>query len=137
MKYVKTKDGRIVRVFQEHFSMCEPDDSLTYYGPNTIDFETSRFMPKSDVKDEADDITELLDGYYIEIEGHSYDSCMIYDSFEEAKKELDDWRFYYHIRKEINYDIDLYGFVKTKNGLIFTAKLNNMGGWDLLSENEL
>ena len=39
----------------------EKDDGCSYYGKNTIDFETSLFLSKSEILNQAETIEELID----------------------------------------------------------------------------
>lgn len=61
MKYIRTKDGRILKIYCENVSLMEKDDGCSYYGKNTIDFETSLFLSKSEILNQAETIEELID----------------------------------------------------------------------------
>lgn len=60
-KYVRTKDGRILKVFCENVPLSKEIDGLTYYGKNTTDLKTSHWLPKDQIFKQADTIEELCD----------------------------------------------------------------------------
>ena len=82
---------------------------------------------------QSDDLKELFDGYYLDIDNHPFDTTQIYDKDElqKALKERMDWQNYSD-RKGLEYDINLYAFIKTDKGFVFVAKINEKGNPELL-----
>lgn len=92
----------------------------------------NRLVSEDEVIRQADTLEELIDGYYVEIEGFNYDINHTFGTFNEAKEDYKDWFNYYHVRHEINFEITLHGFIKMDNGLIYVAKMNENGELELL-----
>ena len=109
MKYIRTKDGRILKVFKDNVGLVSKNDGLTYYKEDTIDFETSYWLPKSEIAKQADTIKELCDEFV-------FGNVII--SLEEAKRDC-----------EIG---NIYGAIWTEKGLIYVAKMNEKGELELL-----
>lgn len=120
MKYIRTKDGRILKVFCEKMSCMEENDSLTYYGKNTVDFETSLFLGRMEVIKEADTIEELCDEFVAIDIGVFGDKTKSYKTIKEVKED-----------KTFLFDI-LYGAIWTDKGIIYVAKMNEKGELELL-----
>lgn len=131
MTYIRTKDGKILKVFCENVPLSKEIDGLTYYGENTIDLGTSHWLPKDEILKQANIIEELCDGYYVDVNDQSFTLSECYDNLEDAKKSYKDW-ISYSDRKYLEYTVILYAFIKTNKGLIYVAKMNGKGGLELL-----
>lgn len=150
MKYIVTKDGRIIDLNSKQVSSYEIIDDKTavdkygeisgficvYYYDEDIgehieyDGKGSRSMDNWYLKDivkQADTIEELCDGYVVESDDGWYGFKII----NFAKQD-------YHIRERYQeQNIILYGFIKTDKGLIYVAKMkgilpNGEIDWELL-----
>lgn len=105
MKYIRTKDGRIIS-YNEN---C-----------NDEDLPTILYYPHLILK-EADTIPELCDGFYIDVCEPIFEKNFIY-----SKEEYYD--FHYMITqclKENDVKYKAYGFIKTSKGLIFVSELKD------------
>ena len=113
MKHIRTKDGKI------HISYS-----------NLADFYYARRL---NIIKQSDDLKELFDGYYLDIDNHPFDRTQIYgnDELQKALKERMDWQNYSD-RKGLEYEINLYAFIKTDKGFAFVAKINEKGNDVLL-----
>ncbi len=113
MKYIRTKDN----VYEVYAREKRPDGCV-------ITTSGAR-IPFTDILREADDVKELFDGYYLDIDNHSFDTTQIYgkDELSKALEERKDWQNYSD-RKHLAYDICLYAFIKTDKGFVFVAKIN-------------
>ena len=123
MKYIRTKNG-IYEVVE--------DNNKEWGKQIVVKFPKNLNMKLADVKDQilkqADTIEELCDGFYNDILGDGYfnfDGLYIYNDFESFKE---DWKAY---RVHDNWEGDGYGFIKTPKGLIYVAKMNNIGDLEL------
>ena len=126
MKYIRTKDGRIVEVKRRRivFPVFPTGEPRIIFNDNILE---------NDVIKESDDIKELFDGYYLDIDNHPFDRTQIYgkDELQKALEERMDWQNYSD-RKGLEYEINLYAFIKTDKGLVFVAKINEKGDPELL-----
>lgn len=126
--YIRTKD-RIYEVIEEnsnYYKCCYDNGRITLVAK--FDNDVNGF---SKALKQANTIEELVDGFYLDIDNHPFDSTQIYDEILEATKEKEEWQSYSD-RKELSYKIDLYAFIKTSKGLIYVAKLNEDGELELI-----
>ena len=98
MKYIRTKDERIVDTEKEYQPLEWAKQARDY----------------ALTEKEADTIEELIDAYVIEYEGGNH---IVYDEFEWAKDKA--------LRSNKKYII--YGAIWTGKGLIYVAKMNDKG----------
>lgn len=110
MKYIRTSNmlHEIYEEDKEHYIVCGGCFSKN----------------RNDIK-VADTIKELVDGYYLDIDNQPFDSTQVYDKneLERALNEKADWQSYSD-RKYLEYEINLYAFIKTDTGLCYVAKMN-------------
>ena len=121
MKYIRTKDN----VYEEYArEKCIHGCVITTSGAR---------IPFTDIIFQSNKIEELCDGYYLDIDNHSFDTTQIYDKDElqKALEERMDWQNHSD-RKHLEYSIDLYAFIKTDKGFTFVAKTNTKGDCELL-----
>ena len=111
MKYIRTKDGKIYKVEKEYKNEIVVASSKT--GNSNLSFH------KSFVSAQADTIEELCDAFV-------YAKCD-YMELEEAKREKElnetDWQ---------QDGLPIYGAIWTDKGLIYVAKMNDKGEFELL-----
>jgi len=122
MKYIRTKD----RIYEEEkVNLIADAASGEIYVEKMINGFTSHM---EQVTKQANTIEELVDGYYLDIDNHPFDSTQVYDKDElqRALEEKADWQSYSD-RKYLEYEINLYAFIKTSKGLIYVAKMNDKG----------
>ena len=123
MKYIRTKDN-IYEVYARE--RCPNGCVITTSGVR---------VPYTDIIRESNNVKELFDGYYLDIDNHpwQFDFTQIYneDELDRAFDEKISWQNYSD-RKGLEYEINLYGFIKTDKGLIFVAKMNDKGDPELL-----
>lgn len=102
MKYIRTKDGRIGR----RCGTTEVSIKGIFYS-----------IGKVDIIKQADTIEELCDEFVVvdEENNHYVNELQV---------------LHYICRKQKNYTI--YGAIWTDKGLIYVAKLNDKGEWELL-----
>jgi hypothetical protein len=121
MNYIRTKDN----VYEEQArERCPNGCVITTTGVK---------IPFTDIIFQSNKIEELCDGYYLDIDNHSFDTTQIYgkDELSKALEERKDWQNYSD-RKHLAYDIYLYAFIKTDKGFVFVAKINKKGDPELL-----
>jgi len=111
MKYIRTKDGRII----------SEDDIPNYYGGLVsvvgLDLDYR----------EADNIEELLDELVYVQPNHTPNVM-----YEDLSKLLKDDSWGKKIRNDIKNDYQYFGAIWTAKGLIYVAKLNEKGEWELI-----
>jgi len=71
---------------------------------------------------QSDNLAELIDGYYVQINDWIFDITHLFDNLEEVIKDFEDWKSYSN-RKYLDYEISIYAFIKTDKGLIYVAKI--------------
>lgn len=121
MKYIRTKDN----IYEEHArEKCIHGCVITTTGVK---------IPFTDIIFQSNKIEELCDGYYLDIDNHSFDTTQIYgkDELSKALEERTGWQNYSD-RKHLEYGIDLYAFIKTDKGFVYVAKINEKGDGELL-----
>ena len=118
MKYIRTKDGRIYCFIE----IKEIGDTIIGYvnerDKNALD--GGSYLDKSKIFKIADTIEELVDGYIVEhVDGTI---CpVIPKTFKNAKEMV-----------KIDEPCYINAFIKTSEGLIFVAKMNEKGELELL-----
>ena len=125
MKYIRTKDGRIIDV-----SNVVLQDGLTVKDIKDISEETGLVACYEGVEiiKYADTIEELCDGY----EDYSQNIYSYYDITDYVFSLEDRLKREIHFNKKHNiyYEIKLY--IRTDKGLIYVAKMNEKGELELL-----
>ena len=120
MKYIKTKD-KIFEVIKE----CER--SIVVKFPNTL----GKRIPKERIKNQSDDLRKLFLDIVVVYAGVPYVALC-----HPLHKPSDIPNY---IEKEYRFnknDCLIYGSIATKLGLVYAAKLNEKGEWELIYEEE-
>lgn len=125
MKYIRTKDGRIYKIFKENISLIGKNDGYACYGENTVDFMTAIYIPKP-VEKVADTIEELCDEFVL------YDSKDMINTFISTYERVMNWKEVLDKRKLDKSNYEIYGAIWTDKGLIYVAKMNDKGELELL-----
>lgn len=116
MMYIRTKDGRII------------DTTKIVTGSKYMDFATNdesfRVIFKTEPLAKSENLEELCDGFYID-EGDEV--C-----FSEAYMDTNFNKIKAFYLSTFDFTSTLYGFIKTKNGLMYIAKLNKKGKLELI-----
>ena len=107
--FIRTKDG-----------IYELSDGL-----GQIPKEVQIALMTNDYK-QSDNLVELCDGFYIQINDWNFEATQLFDNLENAIKDFEDWKSYSD-RKHLDYEISIYAFIKTGKGLIYVAKMDNEG----------
>lgn len=107
MKYIRTKDGRIINI---RYAL-EDKEKIYDYGWND---EIIIHAYKCDIIKQADTIEELCDEF-VSVRDNWHD---LWDNFIEPSI--------------ICSESDIYGAIWTDKGLIYVAQANDKGGWELL-----
>lgn len=121
-KFIRTKYG-IYEVESEYL-----DNDGKWIGYNIVGNDIAIILRTQVIK-EADTVEELCDGFYNDILGDgafNFDGLYIYNDFESFKG---DWKAY---RIYDDWEGNGYGFIKTGKGLIYVAKMNDKGEFELL-----
>ena len=125
MKYIRTKDGRIIEVKRRRivFPIFPAGETRTIFNDNILE---------KDVIKESDTIEELCDDYFA-ISNTNYKTPIKID-FE--KKIIYQWQsnrlvVSYTFEQFIPYHT-IYGAIWTDRGLIYVARMNNDGELELL-----
>lgn len=116
-KYIKTKDGRIYQVYDKVFE---------YKGDKRYQLVDSRFeVSLNDIVKEANTIEELCDEF---VGVRKSDNTAHLGKIEDKHwfYEQTDW-----VGRVENYKV-IYGAIWTDKGLIYVAKLNYKGEFELL-----
>lgn len=120
MKYVRTKDGRIIKI---------GDQTDVGYEKGTFEVHNKAGIVASyepiEILKQADTIVELCDGYVIE---HPINAFKFFYSKEDIQKCL----FNTCLRMFNLSELKVYGLVRTDKGLIYVAKMNEKGVMELL-----
>ena len=105
--YIRTKN----RIYQVE-STLKDNGFLKGYNVGEM-----AFITKDQVINQSENLDELCDGFYID-EGNEFSFYKenAYEDFEEAKEVF---------KKEFDDTSTLYGFIKTRKGLIYIAKMNS------------
>lgn len=109
MKYIRTKDGKIIKILKEGIDM------FGKYGM----VNKENCIRNYDDSKQADTIEELCDEFVVFIKG----SC--------GGHWLTPIKDFEHTKKEYCYD-EIYGAIWTNKGLIYVAKMNKKGDLELL-----
>lgn len=128
MKYIRTQDGRIIKIFDGDI-----DNEICGIKFDTMGFRlqiTMQFncIVKEDIVKIADTIEDLCDEFVLD---HPLfgDSCKcLYHSFEKAKNGIKKRSDNAHNL----YDFNIYGAIWTELGLKYVAKMNDKGELELL-----
>lgn len=123
MKYIRTKDNRICKII----SIATKDFANEYNIAMVVeDNEGKKFYLCEDEligSKQADTVHQLCDGFYVDVDNHPFDSSEIYIDVDKAIVSARDWQFYSN-RKYLQYDIKIYGFVKTTGGFNFVTTID-------------
>ena len=84
---------------------------------------------ESDIIKQADDIEELCDGYYVDKNKEVFIEDEVYEN--ELTHGLSEALLESYFVSCVKKGIDVYAFIKTDKGLIYVAKMNDKGEWEL------
>ena len=116
--YVRTKDW-IYDTDNLHYRFIE-NNKVYEVG---WDVEKPTFV--ADIIKQSENLEELCDGFYNEIEDYEFSPAKIFSTFDKAKAQCD-------LYKSVGKNVRLVGFIKTDNCLKFVAKMNDEGDLELL-----
>ena len=123
MRYIRTKDGRIIKIGEQ---------TDVGYEKGTFEVHNKTGIVASyepiEVLKETNTIEELCDEFVLD---HPLfrDNCKcLYHSFEKAKNGIKKRSDNAHNL----YDFNIYGAIWTNKGLIYVAKMNEKGELELL-----
>ena len=130
MKYIRTKDGKIVDV--SNMQEYETDDENGYRvfdGYGYDDF--SIYYPIEDIIKQAETIEELCDELVIHNPNNDgiYRKTFVYDGRWETILNEEHAQFCTTHYKQ---KVEIYGAIWTDKGLIYVAKMNDKGELELL-----
>ena len=123
MKYIRTKDGRIAEIKENMVvRACDDATRLVYKEEPYI----CVLNGDDDILKQADTIEELFDEFVLENEIKTDEKCSIMKRkiFEVLRKAITETM---PITKQ-----KCFGAIWTNNGLIYVAKMNNDGEFELL-----
>ena len=115
MKYIRTKNNKIYKVYADRVAIVECEDSENKRAVICVD--------KKDILKEADTIEELCDEFVI----HHHNGTPTTTKWSFEKIIIN----YYH-KRCLNSIQKLYGAIWTDKGLIYVAKMNDKGELELL-----
>lgn len=122
MRYIRTKDGRIIKV-----AISKEEYERDYKNSN-VSYEEwlGCFCFSLDIVKQADTIEELCDRCLVITKYHKEP---IYGTFYELEDYIDGWK-----RKipSNNPVVAIYGAIWTEWGLKYVAHMNEKGDWELL-----
>ena len=122
-KYIRMKDNKIYKIISE----AKEDFAQNYDIVMLVeDNEGNRsYLGKEDLKysQQAEDAADLCDGFYVDVDDHPFAWTEIYTEVEKAIESARDWQSYSN-RKYLQYDIKIYGFVKTTEGFNFVTTVD-------------
>ena len=109
--YIRTKDS-VYRLVDTYY-MCVDGVETYMYDNNGRGVE----IMGSQILKQSENLDDLCDGFYID-EGNEFSFYKenAYEDFEEAKEVF---------KKEFDDTSTLYGFIKTRKGLIYVAKMDS------------
>lgn len=116
--YIRTKDG----VYE--VSHLNAYATHKRKGETLLEGYKTAYIKNENIVAQSENLEELCDGFYID-EGNEFSFYKenAYEDFEEAKEVF---------KKEFDDTSTLYGFIKTRKGLIYVAKMNDKGELELL-----
>lgn len=132
MKYIRTKDGRIIdlkgwsiveligvntETNEEKKDICYQRNWFEQHG-DCCEYKSEYISHNSQVLKQADTIEELCDEFVVE--GKSYHIVLDKMGYETIK------------RYEKDEDTNIYGAIWTDKGLIYVAKVKESVEWELL-----
>lgn len=149
MSYIRTKDGKIFDLENKKVSSWEyidNDTAINEYGVEgafyTIYYfdenegcyseyddkggHSCDFIDEKNIIVQANTIEKLCDGFYLDLGGEFNDIYLRRKDKFEILKEL----AFDYMRKDIK--VILYAFIKTDEGLIYVAKMNDKGELKLI-----
>lgn len=118
MKYIRTKDGRIVKLGEAadggYAAGCVEIRNIAHSVETLAPFEISK---------EANTIEELCDEFVVKANGHN----VVLHDLDSALRFTED--FYNH---KLTKNYEIYGAIWTDKGLMYIAKMNEKGEMELL-----
>jgi len=115
MKYIRTKDGKIIDTDRYLIGSGINKDYLTFYDNLKIkDFE----LHKDEMLEEADTIEELCDEFVCKRKNNALNitPCLFNQDYDFDKE-----------KEKLKIKFEIYGAIWTDNGLIYVAKMNEEG----------
>lgn len=124
MKYIRTKDGRVIKAKAVEYNLVDRDDTFIQRRRDFIDI-LHRAIPQERVLKEADTIEELCDEFVYLFEGHHF--------YCRWNKLIKKWQTLPELFEMSDDKIKtIKGAIWTNKGLIYVAKMNNKGELELL-----
>jgi hypothetical protein len=136
MKYIRTKDGRIIK-----FDTSDVEEEIAGIKYDILGFRlktTMQFynLQKEDIVKIADTIEELCDEFCLEQPLQDIEHIWFLNSAENHKEFIQRYNQSKWCEKLTSgwqkEAINGYGAIYTDKGLIYVAKLNEKGEWELL-----
>ena len=129
MKYIKTKDGRIIDTLDERGKVLRKAglENIIEVGGDHIIVKTingNELIPTEYIVKQANTVKELCDRYVVVSE---FDKKVI--RVNELENDSEGWTKEVGIPEHI---VDVYGAIWTDKGLIYVAKMNSEGELELL-----
>lgn len=122
MKYIRTKDGRIVAI---------PNNSkLVLYDDEKLVIDTTKkgqTCVYGLVDRQANTIEELCDRFFVFFNGKRKNDQSVLRNYQSAKAYFSRNKKY-----KLNHIKEIYGAIWTDKGLIYVAKMNDKGELELL-----
>lgn len=109
--FVRTEDGI--------YEVSEYNDYATHKrkGSTLVEKDRTSYIKNENIVKQSENLDELCDGFYID-EGNEFSFYKenAYEDFEEAKEVF---------KKEFDDTSTLYGFIKTRKGLVYVTKMDS------------
>lgn len=118
MKYIRTKDGRIIKWNDSIFIDNDIPQGESYKSCNGV-----YYLSKKDILNQADTIEELCERFVVDVPN---------DRKFNREFDLDKSKKYQLYLKCQNIFSEIYGAFWTDKGLIYVAKMNDKGELELL-----
>lgn len=127
IKYIRTKDERIIPFLDEDRETKLPERHLRFYyiQPNNA----IAFIDKNEIIKQANTIEELCDMIVAIHEDNSKD---FYEISYPFANHISDHYYDFKFGNEIEFDGNMYGCIWTDKGLKYIAKMNKEGKLELI-----
>lgn len=135
MKYIRTENG-IYDLEEKDNKGIHTAQIVDYVEKECYGGKTGRvvLIPEKANKKFSDNLEELFDVFYVDIDNHPFDMTHMFDNFEKALEDAKDFQSYSD-RKELGYDIIIYGLIKKIEdftyGFTALAKATKETEWEL------
>ena len=125
MKYIRTKDGRIIDV--SNMQEYETDDDNGYRVFDGYGDGKGNYYPAEEILEQSNNLGALVDRALL----HSIDIIFLSEDRTKYRFEGGDDDNWYDVT-DTEIGMGIYGGIWTPKGIVYVIKMNKERGWELL-----